>query len=112
MVWWKAVSKTPTMGTPGRTACAALMPSMLAGLCSGASGTHSSSAATTSASMIADHAYFSPACTTRCPTAAISCKLRTTPCSGSLTASVTSAIARTWSGTGASNTRLSLPVRW
>ena len=50
-VWWKAVSKTATWGTSGKAARAPRMPSRLAGLCSGASGTSSSIAATTSSSM-------------------------------------------------------------
>lgn len=37
MVWWKAVSKTPTCGSSGKRLMAAWMPLRLAGLCSGAS---------------------------------------------------------------------------
>ncbi len=50
IVWWKAVSKTITCGRSGNSLRATAMPSRLAGLCSGASGTSASTAATTSSS--------------------------------------------------------------
>ena len=42
IVWWKAVSKTATCGTSGKSRSATRSPSRLAGLCRGASGTRSS----------------------------------------------------------------------
>ena len=60
MVWWKAVSNTATMGTPGMTFSQALMPVMLAGLWRGARGMHSSMAAITSSVMRTEEANFSP----------------------------------------------------
>ena len=72
MVWWKAVSNTATMGVPGISSWQALMPMMLAGLCRGARGLHSSMAAITSSVIRTDWANFSPPWTTRWPTASIS----------------------------------------
>ena len=40
MVWWKAVSNTPTWGMPGSSASQASMPLRLWGLCSGANWMH------------------------------------------------------------------------
>ena len=40
IVWWKAVSKTPTWGTPGSSTSQASMPLRLAGLWSGANWMH------------------------------------------------------------------------
>ncbi len=65
MVWWKAVSNTATIGTSPMTALQALMPVMLAGLCSGAKGMHSSIAFMTSSLMSTEEANFSPPWTTR-----------------------------------------------
>ena len=65
MVWWKAVSKTATMGTPGMTFWQASMPVMLAGLWRGARGTHSRMASITSSVMRTEAENFSPPCTTR-----------------------------------------------
>ncbi len=81
MVWWKAVSNTATMGTPGMTFSQAWMPVMLAGLWRGARGMHSSRAAITSPVMRTEEANFSPPWTTRWPTASISEALLITPCS-------------------------------
>jgi hypothetical protein len=47
MVAWNAVSKTPTFGTPGIAFIIASIPVILGGLCNGANGIFSLSAAIT-----------------------------------------------------------------
>lgn len=54
MVWWNEVSITPTLGRLGKCSCAARMPLMLAGLCSGANGMQAFSSSRTSWSMRTD----------------------------------------------------------
>ncbi len=49
--------------------------------------------------MTTDPAYCSPPCTTRWPTAVISCMLPMMPCSGSVRAALTSSMAALWCGT-------------
>ncbi len=64
--------RRPPAARPAAPSCAASMPVMLAGLCSGARGMHSRRASITSAVISTEPEYFSPACTTRWPTALIS----------------------------------------
>ena len=68
-VWWNAVSNTATCGTSGKASRAPRMPSRFAGLCSGASGTSSRIAVTTSSSTTTGSVNRGPPWTTRCPTA-------------------------------------------
>ena len=113
MVWWNAVSNTATIGTPGMSAWHALMPMMLAGLCSGARGLHSSIAFMTSSLMSTDLANFSPPWTTRWPTASISFIEPTTPFLGSTSAFSTAWIASLWVGMATSTAScFSLPGSW
>jgi len=65
MVVWKAVSNTPTMGTLGRMAIAASMPTMLGGLCSGASWMLSLRVWTTASVIRTEPVNVSPPWTTR-----------------------------------------------
>ena len=60
-----AVSNTATIGVFDMTARQALMPMRFAGLCSGASGVHSSIMAMTSSSISTDLVNFVPPWTTR-----------------------------------------------
>ena len=69
MVWWKAVSKTATCGSPGKMVSQAVMPARLGGLCRGAMAMHSSMAARTPGVTRAEFENFSPPWTTRWPTA-------------------------------------------
>ncbi len=102
MVWWKAVSNTATMGTPGMTFWQARMPVRLAGLWRGARGMQSSMALSTAPSMRTDLLKASPPWTTRCPTAPISLMEEITPLSLSATASSTAWMASEWVGIGMS----------
>ena len=75
MVWWNEVSITPTLGRPGKCSCAAKIPLILAGLCSGASGMQALSSSMTAWSIKTDSLYFSPPCAMRWPMALIwSCR--------------------------------------
>ena len=110
MVWWNAVSNTATIGTSSPiTARQALMPVMLAGLCSGANGVHSSSAVMTASSILTEQANFSPPWTTRWPTASISFMEVTTPYSALVSLSMTAAMASEWVGIGRSSSKTGLP---
>ena len=110
MVWWKAVSNTATWGTSlPMTAVQALMPVMLAGLCSGAKGVQSSRAFMTSSVMRTEQANFSPPWTTRWPTASISLMLFTTPYSSLVSLSMTAAMASEWVGRAMSSLNTGLP---
>ena len=112
MVWWKAVSNTPTIGTPGISSWHTRIPIKFAGLWSGASSLHSSTFANTSSFNTTDWANFSPPCTTRCPTASISERLFTAPVFGFTSASSTIWIPSLWVGIGASVISLSWPASW
>ena len=72
MVWWKAVSNTPTCGMSGSSAFTAFTPLMLAGLCKGARSLHSAKAFMTSGVSSTLLLNFSPPCTMRWPTASSS----------------------------------------
>ena len=86
---------------------------MLAGLCSGASGLHSSMAAMTSSVMTTLLANFSPPWTTRWPTASISFMEATTPFCGSTSAFSTVWMASLWVGMATSTAScFSLPGSW
>ena len=111
MVWWKAVSNTPTMGVSGISFLQASIPIRFAGLCRGARSLHSSTAASTSRSSTTDWANFSPPCTTLWPTAPISSRLATTPVFGLVRASSTRRIASVWSGMGVTFLSFSPPSR-
>ena len=102
MVWWKAVSNTATMGTPGMTFWQARIPVRLAGLCRGARGMQSSIAFSTASSISTDLLNASPPWTTRWPTAPISLMEEITPLSLSATASSTAWMASEWVGMGMS----------
>ena len=84
MVWWKAVSNTPTCGRLGISSLTARTPFKLAGLCRGARSEHSSKDFSTSLVRMTDLLNFSPPCTIRCPTASISSSDLMTPISGSV----------------------------
>ena len=79
IVWWNAVSNTPTFGTPGSTAFIASIPIKLAGLWRGANSLHFLIASSTSSVIITEDANFSPPWTTLCPTASISFMSLTPP---------------------------------
>ena len=72
MVWWKAVSKTATCGTSGRSVARRAVARTLGGLWSGARSKQSSIARSTSSSIRTEGVKRSPPCTTRWPTASIS----------------------------------------
>ena len=109
IVPWKAVSNTATIGVFGINSSQALIPIMFAGLWSGANLKHSSIYDLTSASIITDLLYFSPPCTTLCPTAEISSIEEITPFFSSTKASKTNFIASLWSAIGCFTIYLSLP---
>ena len=72
MSWKKPVSNTATCGTSGSSLRASSMPTMFAGLCSGASGIRSRIISTIWSSISCGFENSLPPWTTRWPTAAIS----------------------------------------
>ena len=77
----KPVSNTATWGTSESRLRATSMPSIFAGLCSGASGIRSRTMPSTSSVMITGWENKTPPCTTRCPTAEMCTSSRPQPCS-------------------------------
>ena len=103
IVWWKAVSNTPTIFACGRTALQASIPSNPAGLCKGANSEHSFTFSITSSVITTESLNFSPPWTILWPTASISFISEITPYSLLNSFSITKLIASLWDGTGCSN---------
>ena len=106
----KSVSKVTTCGTSGRTCEMAWIPSRCAGLCSGAKSQQISIFFRTSSLTSVLPEKKSAPCTIRWPTASMSSKLESTPCSGSTRASSTSFMPTLWSGMGCVTVYGALPV--